>query len=109
MRKINKKASVQIPMTPADLIAIIAWIVVIVVFFILFQLQGCNAGYKREIKSSSGIINADTILMNYLRTPTILNQQEIIVADLIIWSINEYGDITYTRSTDEGGYITEGI
>jgi hypothetical protein len=46
------------------------------------------------------------MLLTYLRTQVILEEKEISMADLIIYSVNRYGDITTTFVT--GGFDVQG-
>ncbi len=80
----SKKAQLQVGFTPADFYIMLTWAGIILVFIVLFQIQGCQAEYKREIESASSEITSNTRLLNYLRTPITVEGKEMNLADLIV-------------------------
>ena len=81
----NKKALLGVPGSIADIYAIVGFVLVLIIFIFLFQIQGCNSKerVKAEIQSKAESINTNMVLLNYLRTPVIVDGQKMDIADLI--------------------------
>ncbi len=77
----NKKAFIAEALV--DFYSYIAFILIIIVFFLLFSIQKCSGPSEREIISSFEENNAEIILLNYLRTPILVEGKELNFAELI--------------------------
>jgi len=66
-----------------DFYAYIAFALVILIFFFLFKF-GVSDSKKFVIEDEKTNSDATTVLLNYLRTPVVVDGKEITVADLIV-------------------------
>jgi hypothetical protein len=84
--KQNKKAQLQIPGAIVDFYAIIAFVLVILIFILLFFIRGCTSENRTSAEIQVGVENIDgnRIMLNYLRTPVIVDGNEMTMADLIV-------------------------
>ncbi len=82
----NKKA--QIGFALVDFWAYVVFVVIILFFFILFSIKGCDAEKENNqfIKSELSNLDAKLIMQNYLRTNVEVNNKNMTIADLIILS-----------------------
>ncbi len=80
----------------------VAFVLIVIIFLIFFKLQTLKI-IENRITGLEGGIDANTILLNYLRTPMAGNDdEEIIVSDFIVNSISElYIDEDYEKFTSE--------
>lgn len=85
-KRISKKAQLQIPGAIVDFYAIITFVLVMLVFLLLFMIRGCNAKnvVSAEIQSSVADVDSNLVLLNYLRTPVVVDGTEMTMADLIV-------------------------
>ncbi|MBD3355097.1 hypothetical protein GF361_03880 [Candidatus Woesearchaeota archaeon] len=83
----NKKAQ-GIAFTLVDFWAYVVFVVIILFFFLLFSIKGCDAEKENNqfIKSELSNLDANLILQNYLKTSIEVNGKNITIADLIILS-----------------------
>ncbi|MEA2036599.1 MAG: hypothetical protein U9O94_03770 [Nanoarchaeota archaeon] len=81
------------------LIAFIAFGFIAFIFYILFGMVGSLSVF--EIESSSQSTAADIALLNYLRTPVNVEGDYIIVADLIVKSVNQEDYTLLKEKTQE--------
>ncbi|MBW2966387.1 hypothetical protein KY342_04760 [Candidatus Woesearchaeota archaeon] len=90
--KLRKKAQLQIPGAIVDIYAIIGFVLVLLVFILLFQIQGCGSKNraKAEITSRAEKIDANLVLLNYLRTPVNVDGIDMDMADLIVLWNSEF-------------------
>ena len=84
--KLRKKAALQVPGSIVDIYAVIGFVVVLFVFILLFQIQGCVSrdATKAEIASKAETIDEHLVLLNYLRNPVDLDGLSVTIADLIV-------------------------
>jgi len=72
-----------------DFYSYVAFILILIIFFLLFSVQKCTGPSEQEMIGSFEENNAEIILLNYLRTPIKIDSQEMIMADLInLWVID---------------------
>jgi len=85
----KKKAQLQIPGAVVDIYAVIAFVLVMLIFILLFQIRGCTTRDRvsAEIQAKTIDIDSNLILLNYLRTPVIVDEKNIDIADLIILTL----------------------
>ncbi len=97
----KKKGGIALGGIPADLFAIVLLAVVLLFFFVLFYAQGCtnenaNAAASAELQTN---IDSNLILLNYLRTPLVVEGVEVIMADSADLNFNpKYKDIVKDES-----------
>jgi hypothetical protein len=67
----KKKAQLQVPGTLVDFFSYLLFVVIIMLFFLLFQIKGCseNADAQEPILAEAAQSDINTILLSYLRTP----------------------------------------
>ena len=82
--KFRKKAQLQIPGAIVDIYAIIGFVLVLLVFILLFQIQGCTSRNeaKAEILSKAEGLDANLVLLNYLRSSLMIEEKENTVGEL---------------------------
>ena len=82
----NKKS--QIPML-WNVFALITLFIIIVVFWFLLIFETAKPGIEKQVISAEKINEENLILLNYLRTPVKVNEENKVmtIADLIILSI----------------------
>jgi len=83
-----KKKKAQFGFALIDFWAYVVFVVIILFFFILFSIKGCNVEKENNqfIKSEFSDLDADLILQNYLRTTVEVNNKNMTIADLIVLS-----------------------
>jgi len=84
----NKKAQLEVPGTLVDVYSYIAFVLIIMLFFLLFQLKSCTSESRDIIAIESQVSDLDynMMLLNYLRTPVIVDGSSMTMADLIaLW------------------------
>jgi hypothetical protein len=86
----GKKASIELGGSFVDFWAYIVWVLVILVFVLLFAFQGCtgDAAENKKLEEAKSNLEPNIILMNYLRTPIIVQGKNMSIADLIVIRIN---------------------
>lgn len=84
---INKKRG-AISSAIADFWAYVAFVFVILIFYVFFTYQAKGIGENKITETTTKISN-DLQLLNYLRTPYILDGMQITMADLIVLYNNE--------------------
>lgn len=52
-----------------DFYSYIAFVLIIIIFFLLFSMQKCEGPVEQKIESAFEGNEAETVLLNYLRTP----------------------------------------
>jgi len=67
----KKKAQLQIPGAIVDFYAIIAFVLIMFVFLLLFQIRSCTTKNRTsaDIQARMQSIDGNIVLLNYLRTP----------------------------------------
>jgi len=91
----NKKASFYAEVI-AQFFSYIVLVLVLIIFFVLFNAKGCTrSDIKQDISSEIIDIDSETLLLNYLRTPIEVNKEKMTFADLIVISYmnNNYDDL----------------
>ena len=92
MLKIKNHKKGLIASTLVDFYSYIAFAIVIIIFYFLFQLIANP--YPRGIMAAESNTEANTLLLNYLRTPVTVNvngmDQKITMADLVrLWYLDK--------------------
>jgi hypothetical protein len=68
-----------------DIIALMLWVSMVVVFLIIFQLGGCNSRFSEATieAETENTIQATRTLLNYLNNKVEYNNQDITIGELI--------------------------
>jgi len=81
----NKKAQLQIPGAIVDFYAIVAFVLVIMIFALLFFIRSCTSDNEINVAIQGRVqdIDSNIILLNYLRTPVTVDEKNMSITDLI--------------------------
>jgi hypothetical protein len=84
-----------------DMFSIIAFILVTVIFFMLFSFG--KGDVKEQINSASNIVSSNIVLLNYLRTPVVVDNINMTMSDLIVlwyYDKDKYDEI-FSKNTED--------
>ncbi len=84
MKKIksNKKGVFYAEIVP-QVFSYIALVLILIIFFVLFNIKGCDDGINQKITSEKNNLDVENNLMNYLKTPVEYNGETITIADIV--------------------------
>ncbi|MEM2121894.1 MAG: hypothetical protein QXU20_04530 [Candidatus Woesearchaeota archaeon] len=81
-----------------DVIAILFTFLTAVIFFLVFKIEGCGGDENKIITNSTGILRANNALLNYLRTPVVMNGNNLNMSDLIMMFARDTNNKEYKES-----------
>lgn len=79
----KKKGGLPLGATPADLFFLVVFVIVLLVFFILFSIKGCSISNANAASAQAvgDYLDSNVILLNYLRTPVLVDGVNLTMAD----------------------------
>ncbi len=69
----KRKAQLQIPGASVEFFSYVAYAIVVLLFFTIFFLKSCDIKKNEPIESAAQEVDINTMLINFLRTPTLID------------------------------------